>query len=281
MTAGRTDVLSGIKLTYTGGDLCETTQVPTKFSLNMYCDDTMELTDFDYSLGLQGNICEPYLDTVSKAACSNLDISEIWEYIQQYDDYFGVFMLVAGLLLTFMGLKLLKPAICFAGFLTTILVSCFIFYAVYLEKESQLADFWYFLGGGAFAGIFVGLLVAWAYKVGAAVLAGWGGVCGGLVLYEAILFRAEVEWLFWVTVVVCAIGAAAVTFWFLDEAVIISSVLLGSYSIIRGVACYAGHYYNEVTMAKMAADGLLDEIDHWFWAYVGGYFVLVALGMYI
>merc|ERR1712079_498936 len=181
---------SGIKLTYTGGDLCETTQVPTKFSLNMYCDDTMELTDFDYSLGLQGNICEPYLDTVSKAACSNLDISEIWEYIQQYDDYFGVFMLVAGLLLTFMGLKLLKPAICFAGFLTTILVSCFIFYAVYLEKESQLADFWYFLGGGAFAGIFVGLLVAWAYKVGAAVLAGWGGVCGGLVLYEAILFRA-------------------------------------------------------------------------------------------
>ena len=51
--------------------------------------------------------------------------------------------------------------------------------------------------------------------------------------------------------------------------------------LVRGVACYAGHYYNEVTMAKMAADGLLEEIDPWYWMYVGGFFVSVLVGMFI
>ena len=67
-------------------------------------------------------------------------------------------------------------------------------------------------------------------------------------------------------------------FFLLDQVVITSTVLLGSYCLIRGVACYAGHYYNEVTMAKMAADGLLDEIDPLYWAYVGGVVASVLVG---
>lgn len=247
----------------------------------MYCDPTMGLKDYDISLGVLGNICEPYIDTVSNAACSKLSVSDLWEYLGQYSEYFGVFMLISGFLLVVMGRKLLKPAVCFAGFLTSILVSCFIFYAVYVENESDVADFWYFLGGGALVGIAVGLLMSWAVRVGAAVLAGWGGVCGGLILYESIIFRAEVEWLFWVTIVVCAVGAAVAAFFLLDQVVITSTVLLGSYSIIRGVACYAGHYYNEFTMAKLASEGLLTDIDPWYWAYVGGFFVSVAIGMIV
>lgn len=36
------------------------------------------------------------------------------------------------------------------------------------------------------AGLFVGLLLAYFFKVGAAFLAGWGGFCGGLMLNEAV-----------------------------------------------------------------------------------------------
>jgi len=152
----------------------------------------MGLTDYDISFGVLGNICEPYVDTVSSVACSRLSVSELWEYLAQYSNYFGVFMLVSGMLLTFIGRKLLKPAVCFAGFLTSILISCFIFYAVYVEDESDIADFWYFLGGGAAVGIAVGLLMCWAVRIGASVLAAWGGVCGGLILYESFIFRADV-----------------------------------------------------------------------------------------
>ena len=279
--AGSTNDLDGIKLTYTNGQLCDVTQVPLKFSLNMYCDPDMGETDYDISIGVLGNLCEPYIDTVSKAACSRLSVSELWEYLAQYSDYFGVFLLVSGFLLVLVGRRLLKPAICCAGFLTSILVACFIFYAVYLEDTTQVADFWYFLGGGAAVGIAVGLVLACFVRVGAAVLAGWGGLTGGLILYEMFIYRAEADWLFWVTIVVCAAGAAVAAFFLLDQVVITSTVLLGSYCLIRGVACYAGHYYNEVTMAKMAADGLLDEIDPLYWAYVGGFFASVLIGMLV
>lgn len=182
-------------------------------------------------------------------------------------------------MLTFLGRKLLRPAVCCAGFLTTIFISCLIFYAVYVDDTGDIDDFWYFLGGGAFAGIFVGLLMCWAVKIGAAVLAGWGGFTGGLILYESVLFRAEAQWLFWVTIVVCTAAAAVLAFFFVDHIIIVASSLVGSYFLIRGVSCYAGHYYNEFTMAKMAAEGLLDEIDPWFWAYVGAFFIFLALGL--
>ena len=186
-----------------------------------------------------------------------------------------------GLALVFAGRMLLKPAVCFAGFLSTVLLSCFIFYAVYLEDTSDVADFWYFLGGGALVGIGVGILLACCVRLGAAVLAGWGGVCGGLILYEAVIYRAEMVWLFWTTIVICGLVAALLAFILMDEVVIVASTLLGAYAMVRGTACYAGHYYNEVTMADMAKEGLLDDIDPWYWMYVGGFFVMTILGLLV
>ena len=278
LKASDTSTLSGVKLTYENGTTCAETGRPTMFSLNMYCDPNMGWEDYDFSIGVLGNLCEPYLDTVSRVACARLSVSQLWEYLADYSEYFGAFMLIAGTLLVFMGRKLFKPAICLAGLLTTIFVSCLIYYSVYLEDTSDLADFWYFLGGGAVAGIFVGLLLCWASRIGAAVLAGWGGLTGALILNETLIFRAEVEWLFWVTIVVCTLGAAVTAFFFLDQMLIASTVMLGSYALVRGVAAYAGHYYNEVTMAKMAKEGLLDDIDPWYWAYVGGFFVMILIG---
>lgn len=112
-----------------------------------------------------------------------------------------------------------------------------------------MADFWWFLGGGALVGIFVGLLMCMCVRCGAAVLAGWGGCCGALILYSSFIYRAELEWLFWFTIVVCTLAAAVTAFFIMDEVVIVATASLGAYSLVRGVACYAGHYYNEVTMA--------------------------------
>jgi len=157
-------------------------------------------------------------------------------------------------------------------------LSFLIFYAVYLDNTSNMADFWYFVGGGAIVGILVGLLLSWAVKVGAAILAGWGGFCLALILNETLLYRAGQEWLFWTSVVIIVIACAVAAFFIFDVAVILATVTLGSYSLVRGVAAYAGHYYNEVTMAKMLKDGLLDDIDPWYWAYVGGFVIMILLG---
>lgn len=261
--------------------MCASDQQPMTFSINMYCDKSQAKDYFDVSAGVLGDLCNPYLDTVSWVACPRLSVSEIWAFLEQYEEYFGIFLLIVGLLLTFVGRRLIKPAICCAGFLSTIALSCLIFYSVYLDDTADTADFWYFLGGGAFVGIFLGLLAAWCVKVGAAILAGWGGVCGALILYEAVLFRAEQPWLFWTVICLCAVGSAVAAFFIFDEVMIVTTTLLGAYALVRGTACYAGHYYNEVTMAEMAKDGLLEDIDPLYWCYVGGFFLMIGIGMFV
>lgn len=163
--------------------------------------------------------------------------------------YFGAFAIVAGILLVFFGRKFIKPAVFIAGFLTSLLLFSFIFYAVYFDKVSQASDFWWFLGAGVLVGIGVGLLLSCFIKVGAAILAGWGGFCLGMILNESIVFRAGQEWLFWTTIVICVVVSAVLAFYVFDLMTILATVALGSYAMVRGVAAYAGHYYNEVYMA--------------------------------
>ena len=218
----------------------------------MYCDDSKDKDYYDISPGVLGDLCSPYIDTVSKAACPVLSVSDLWDYLAKYKNIVGSILIALGTSLVFTGRFMLKPAVFLAGLLTTVFVSCFIYYSVYLNTESDASDFWWFLGGGALAGIFVGLLLAWQYKLGAAILAGWGGATGGLILYSSVIYRAEMEWLFWTTVILCAVCAALVACILLDEVVIITTALLGSYALVRGIACFCGHYYNEFTMAKMA-----------------------------
>ena len=47
----------------------------------MYCDPNMGSTDYDISQGVLGHICNPYVDTVSNAACSKLSVSALWAYL--------------------------------------------------------------------------------------------------------------------------------------------------------------------------------------------------------
>lgn len=92
-----------------------------------------------------------------------------------------------GLLMCLFGRKMIKVSVCFAGFLSVIVVSCLIFYFTQVnevEDLQNLDEFWYFLGGGALIGIPVGLILAYFDRVGVAILAGWGGYTAGLILNE-------------------------------------------------------------------------------------------------
>lgn len=174
---------------------------------------------------------------------------------------------------------MIKPSLFIAGFLASEAIMCLIFYAVYAQGEDDLAAFWWFLGGGAVLGIIVGALLACFEKIGGAVLAGWGGFTAGLILNEMFVYRSGLEWLFWVVAIGCALIAVVLVFVMFDNLIIISTVTLGAYCLVRGVAVYAGHYYNEAYMAEQFDKGLLDDIDPWYWAYVGGFFFMILLGL--
>lgn len=133
-----------------------------------------------------------------------------------------------------------------------------VFYAAYAQTVDQLATFYYWMAGGAVAGIIFGVLLAKFIKVGAAILAAWGGFALGLILNEAFMYRFEYSWVFWTTNGVCMAVCAGLAFKFLDQSVIFATATLGSYGLIRGVSCYAGHYYNEFTIIKLLQAGAID-----------------------
>merc|ERR1712150_181541 len=97
--------------------------------------------------------------------CDLLSNSMIWEYASYAEPYIG-----------------------FAGFLTCIMLSLLFFYAIYIDSVDELATFYYWMAGGAVVGFIFGWFLAHFVKVGAAILAGWGGFMLGLILNEAFLF---------------------------------------------------------------------------------------------
>ena len=70
-------------------------------------------------------------------------------------------------------------------------------------------------------------------------------------------------------------------FYSFDQAVILSTACVGSYAIIRGISCYAGHFYNEFTVIDLIKSGAISTIDPYYWAYVGGFVVLFGVGSLI
>lgn len=123
--------LNGVALNYTGGSICPETGKPRTFTVNVMCKSGVE---GNYTGQVLGDPCNPHVNLVSEYGCTVLDVSVLWEYLAKYSDYFGAFLLLIGLLLTFCGRKLIRPSVCIAGFLTCVFVACFIFYAVFLTS---------------------------------------------------------------------------------------------------------------------------------------------------
>jgi hypothetical protein len=244
----------------------------------VYCDLDLENDNTRYTGLALGDSCNPYVNIVSRQGCDVLANSILWDYLEKIEPYLGVVGIVMGTFLCFFGLKMIKPSIFMAGLITVTLMACLFFYAVYANSVDDVETFWYFLAVGALLGLVLGFLLAKYVKIGAAVLAGWGGFAAGLMLNESILFKFEVEWLFWVSMVVCVVGAAVLAFVIFDHAMIISTSILGAFFLVRGISVYAGHYYNMFTIIKMLKKNLIEKIDPLYWAYIGGFIVVALLG---
>lgn len=188
----------------------------------------------------------------SIGGCDLISNSPVWEYLEKAEPYFGVVGIFGGFVVCFYGLKLLKPCLFLGGLLSCMVVSLLFCYLIYAQSiDDFTSTFYYFLGGGFVIGLLVGFLLARFVQVGAAVLAGWGGFCLSLILNEAFLFHLEMKWVFWASTILCIIVCAALTFKLFEPTLIVSTAFLGAFLMVRGVSCYAGHYYNEFTMIKL------------------------------
>ena len=272
--------ITGVELHYGNGPACLYGGGPTSFTIKSWCNMTLPIEDTKYSGFANGtDPCNAYIEIESSiGACDILSNNLVWQYLAYIEPYIGVIGIVGGFILAFYGFRLLKPTIFAAGFLACCAASMLIFYAAYANSVDELEAFYIWLGVGAGVGLIVGYLLQKVLKVGAAFVAGWGGLALGLILNEAVMWHFEYVWVFWTTNIVCMIVAAVLAFKYFEHIFIYSSSIMGSYFLIRGVSVYAGHYYNEFTVIKLLKAGLYDEIDPYYWGYVGGFVAIALIG---
>lgn len=183
------ETVTGVQIVYEGGQ-CAYGGGPATFTIKAWCNESLAIADTMYNGTAMGDdVCNPYVEIASSiGGCDLLSNSMIWDYLEKAEPYLGAVGIVLGLGLVFFGLKLIKPSICFGGFLTCVALAMLFFYAIYATSLDELATFYYWCAGGAVVGLIVGWFLAHFVKVGAAVLAGWGGFMLGLILNEAFLY---------------------------------------------------------------------------------------------
>jgi hypothetical protein len=116
-----------------------------------------------------------------------------------------------------------------AGFGLVWLIS----YNTFLKDNDKTWVFWLVVGISALIGILIGVLLVKLSKLGAFLVAGWGGYSLGLLLYNAFLYKIWAgSAAVWVWSLSFALVAGALACCLFETVLILSTSLAGSYLAI-------------------------------------------------
>jgi len=165
---------------------------------------------------------------------------------------FAVFF-VLGMSLCFAGRAFVKATLCLLGVLISAFVIIFIFYSTFLKKDTDLWIVWLVLGGAVLVGLLLGFLLQKFAKVGAFVLAGWGGFTLGLILYNTFAYKfiGGSSGGYWAFNIGCALVMGVLAYFLYDHIIIQCTAIFGSFLAVYGVGMVAGHYPNPFTIQEM------------------------------
>lgn len=219
--------------------------------LNLLCDP--KKADFDHNDAHDFEFvdtdaeCMTTVSLKSYHACYRFSLGALWRYIESNSVLFGLILIGVGLFVGFFGKKLLKPTIFLVGAIAIILVLSVLLFTVFLDANSSSTTEWVVFGVSCAIGIVGGLLLAYLARFGVALLSAWGGVCLGLMLYSSFVYKIDnsTQWAFWVFVILMGLAGAALGYFLFNHALILSTSVIGSYFVIRGISFFAGGFPNE------------------------------------
>jgi hypothetical protein len=225
--------------------------------ITVNCDNADNTQYPKVTIDASSTACNKKVSMTSKYGCPVTSINAIWTFLSKYSYLFGAILIASGLVVGFAGRKLFKPVICFIGALATASVLMLLIYSLFLgHSQDKIAVGWIILVLSIIGGTIVGFILAKLSKLGVAVLAGWGGVTIGFILYSALLYKVNSQAFFWIFIVICAGVCAGLSLLAYDHALIMSTSIIGSYMFIRGISLYAGGYPNEFTLETLIKNGL-------------------------
>lgn len=169
-----------------------------------------------------------------------------------------VAFLIAGSILCFLGRTLFRPTLFIAGLFLSISLVWIIFYSTFLNENTKPWVGWVVLVGAVIFGLIIGLVFVKLVKLGAFVLAAWGGYALSLLIYNAFLYKMNSNTGFWCFTVGTALVFGVLALFFFDHILIHSTAIIGSFLVINGIGIVAGHYQNPFTIADEINNGIID-----------------------
>lgn len=269
-----------LMLTYTGAQCPTDPTKPATFSIDVQCDPSIQDSDAVFTVA-SNDPCAAVVQTKTASGCQVFSFNALWAFVTKYYYVWGGLAILVGLILTFAGRKIFKPAICMAGTLAAAGLITFFSYEVILSAHPPEWAGWTTLAVAVVIGILVGVILAKIAKVGVALLAAWGGVSLGFICYSAFLYKLHSTVAFWAVVVAFGLIFAGLTFCIFDPILITATSLAGSYAIVRGTSAYAGGYPNEFTLYEYIEHDQFNSIPTTFYYYLAAFFLVMLLGMIV
>ena len=213
-----------------------------------------------------------------KTGCKVGNLSALWDWFTKNKWVMFATFLIVGTIICFFGRTLFKPVLFIAGVLLSVALIWIIFYSTFLNEKTAAWIGWVVLVGSILVGLILGCLMVKLVKLGAFVLSAWGGYALALLLYNAFLYKMHSNAGFWCFTVGVALVFGILALFLFDHILILATAMMGSFLFINGIGQVAGRYQNPFTIADQINNGIIDNIDPVFYAYLAGNFVLFALG---
>jgi len=269
-------------LTYSKGDKCPSDSSKTfDLEIKIKCDktgDKMVGTAVD-----ETDPCKPVISFSSNQSCPVFSTTAWISFLGQHPYILGALLLVFGGIVTFFGRKFFQYTIATIGFGVGFLTTMLLFSVMGMldgfneSKESIFLTIASFIIALIVA-TFLAFIMFKTIKFGAMLLGAISGGLIGVTLYNLIFFSTDSFYLLVVTCILLGLGGAFLAYKYFDAIVILSTALIGAYSLTRGASLYLGRFPDEVELLQKLANGIQVDIPYQFYLYLTVMLVLFFLG---
>jgi hypothetical protein len=175
----------------------------------------------------------PLITFNSKTACPIGSLSALWGAIENNKWALFTVFLIVGLFVCFLGRTLFKVILFIAGMLVGFGLVWLISYSTFLKNNDKTWVFWTVIAVSSVLGIIIGILMVKLTKVGAFLIAAWGGYSLGLLLYPTFLYKiwsgTAAVWVFSISF---ALVSGILACFLFETVLILSTSLAGSFLAI-------------------------------------------------
>merc|ERR1719367_1630086 len=147
----------------------------------MICDENLTTPVIGSLVDLPGE-CNYQTTFTGDLACPSLDLSTIWDFFEQNSWLWGILLIAGGLFVCFFGRWMFKATVFLATTLVVIFGILILFYSTFLKDTTQDWVAWTVLACSVLIGLVAGFFMMKLERVGAAILAGWGGFMVGALI---------------------------------------------------------------------------------------------------